>query len=91
MACQLLTPAFSICVDDGAGEIPQWLIKWASLTLQYIETEFAALPQALMQTHDHLVDNEEGGPQPLLNPRGGGVCCPRGARLPPLLWRPLGP
>jgi hypothetical protein len=33
--------------DDGAYAAPEWLAKWAALTLLYIEEEKAALPSAL--------------------------------------------
>ena len=32
-----------------ANECPEWLVKWAALTLEYIETEKALLPDALME------------------------------------------
>ena len=32
-----------------ANECPEWLVKWAALTLEYIETEKTLLPDALME------------------------------------------
>ena len=33
----------------AANECPEWLVKWAALTLEYIETEKTLLPDALME------------------------------------------
>ena len=34
---------------DDSRECPEWLVKWAALTLEYIETEKGLLPDALME------------------------------------------
>ena len=34
---------------SGSSECPEWLVKWAALTLEYIETEKVLLPDALME------------------------------------------
>eukprot|EP00668_Euglena_longa_P031445 GGOE01040647.1.p1 GENE.GGOE01040647.1~~GGOE01040647.1.p1 ORF type:complete len:963 (+),score=216.69 GGOE01040647.1:35-2923(+) len=52
--------------EDGSQALPPWLTKWAALILQYIECEFAELPDAMQQTkltleHDEAaVDSARG-------------------------------
>jgi hypothetical protein len=54
-----LLGSFGANADPGSNKLPDWFIKWVSLTLEYIEVEKNLLPTTLVEAYPKIYTSTE--------------------------------